>query len=427
MRTPSKKFLASSIALAMGLGATSAYAQVLNGDHIVEGQLCASQSNLCTNPESYPTGPSLNADFKAKDDYPMIYLEDNGDTDWSLLVDWDATGSYFPRGSFAIGRTPNPSTNYQAYPFVIQENAPNRSLYIGSSGRIGMGTSAPTEELEISSFDPTIALFDVDGVTWEINSNSNSTIFDIANATAGTSPFVLESGAPSNALRVDNAGNVGFGVGNPARQVHLSGTNAVFRMDRPSNTAAFMIVRTDGGGTPMKTYVLGTNASDVNNGEFVINDLGTAVGGPGSRRMTIQNDGSVVFTGVVSAPNFISPSSRKLKENIEDIDDPIGIVNRLHGVKFDWIESGEPALGFIAEEVAEVLPDIAAHDKDTGEVAGMSYVAVIPILVEALKAQQLEIAGLREELERIESVEGRLALVESMLIGQNTEPLLVKQ
>jgi hypothetical protein len=68
-------------------------------------------------------------------------------------------------------------------------------------------------------------------------------------------------------------------------------------MDRSTNSAAFMLVRTDGGGSVLKNYVIGVNASGTNQGEFIINDLGTAVGGPGQRRLTIDNNGDVIING----------------------------------------------------------------------------------------------------------------------------------
>ena len=90
-------------------------------------------------------------------------------------------------------------------------------------------------------------------------------------------------------------------------------------MDRTVDTAAFMLVRTDAGGTPQKTFVVGTNASGPNQGEFVINDLGTAVTGPGNRRMTITNNGAVQFTGIVSAWDFYPDEFARLQEQCPDL------------------------------------------------------------------------------------------------------------
>jgi hypothetical protein len=47
----------------------------------------------------------------------------------------------------------------------------------------------------------------------------------------------------------------------------------------------------------LKNFVVGVDASGTNQGEFIINDLGTALGGPGSRRLTIENDGDVIING----------------------------------------------------------------------------------------------------------------------------------
>jgi hypothetical protein len=90
---------------------------------------------------------------------------------------------------------------------------------------------------------------------------------------------------------------VGIGTTAPQRLLHIVGDNAVFRMDRGTNSAAFMIVRTNSLGSVLKNFVVGVDASGVNQGEFIINDLGTAVGGPGQRRLTINNDGDVIING----------------------------------------------------------------------------------------------------------------------------------
>jgi hypothetical protein len=181
--------------------------------------------------------------------------------------------------------------------------------------------------------------------------------------------------------------NVGIGTTTPARQLHLAGPNAVFRMDRTMDTAAFLLVRTDPtGATPWKTFVIGTNATGVNQGEFIINDIGTAVGGAGSRRMTITNAGNVEFTGTVYAPSFVPTSSAAFKTNIRTFENALDTVNRLRGVRFDWKDSGTPAVGLIAEEVNQVLPELVAQEG--GQARGVNYANLVAVLVEAIKEQQ---------------------------------------
>jgi hypothetical protein len=204
--------------------------------------------------------------------------------------------------------------------------------------------------------------------------------------------------------------NVGIGTPSPARQLHLKGDNAVFRMDRTVDTASFMLVRTDAGGNPMKTFVVGTNASGANQGEFVINDLGTAVAGPGTRRMTITNNGAIEFTGIVSAPAVIETSSLAFKTNVRTYENVLDKVNRLRGVHFDWKESGKPSVGLIAEEVEGVIPEIVAHGGNGGAARGVNYSGLVGVLVEAVKEQQAAItkqqeaiSQLKEEITRLKS------------------------
>lgn len=54
-------------------------------------------------------------------------------------------------------------------------------------------------------------------------------------------------------------------------------------------------------------------------------------------------------------------------------------------------------LGFIAQEVAEVLPELVQTNIHDGSL-GVNYIAVIPLLVEALKEQQAQIEELKSQL-----------------------------
>jgi microcompartment protein CcmK/EutM len=158
-------------------------------------------------------------------------------------------------------------------------------------------------------------------------------------------------------------------------------------MDRTADTAAFMLVRTDGIGNPQKTFVVGANSSGAGVGTFVINDLGTAVSGGGTNRMTINNDGSVTFTGNVYANSFV-PSSIAYKDNVRTYENALDTVNKLRGVRFDWKDSGKPSVGLIAEEVEKVVPEVVAHDE--GNATGVNYASLVGVLVEAVKEQQAQ-------------------------------------
>jgi hypothetical protein len=206
------------------------------------------------------------------------------------------------------------------------------------------------------------------------------------------------------------AGYLGVGTDSPERAVHLRGSNAVFRMDRSMDTAAFLLVRTDSLGNPLKTFVVGVNASGPNQGEFIINDIGAAVGGAGERRMTITNSGATIFTGSVTAAEYFVPSSIRFKKNVRALDDPLGKLAQLRGVTFEWKETGDASLGLIAEEVAQVLPEAVSWDEEGKAVVGVNYNGLVALLVEATKAQQDEVEAMSTEIDRLtEEVRSEMA------------------
>ena len=112
--------------------------------------------------------------------------------------------------------------------------------------------------------------------------------------TASLQEWQNDAGTPLSVINKD--GWMGLGANlSPARQLHIQGNQAVSRMDRDVDSAAFIFVRTAPGnfGTVWKSFMFGADASGVNNGRFVIGDLGTAVSGVSVKRLVIDNTGRV--------------------------------------------------------------------------------------------------------------------------------------
>lgn len=217
----------------------------------------------------------------------------------------------------------------------------------------------------------------------------------IMDPAAGTARFSV--------LAYDVAGNftvggmLGVGTASPQRAVHIQGGNAVFRMDRPADSTAFMLVRTDLAGQPWKAFVVGVNASGPGTGEFIINDLGQAVGGQGTRRFTLGSTGDAVFAKDVTATAFYTSSSIRFKENIQPFSGALEKLLRLRPVQFTWKETGEADFGLIAEEVAPLLPEIVAFEADGKTPRAIDYSKLTTLLVEAAKLQEKEIESLAAE------------------------------
>lgn len=113
----------------------------------------------------------------------------------------------------------------------------------------------------------------------------------------------------------------------------------------------------------------------------------------------------VAATKTTLADAWSLRSSARFKENVQPIESALEKTERLRGVSFDYRNSSNHSVGFIAEEVAQVLPEAVQRDAD-GNAVGLDYNRITPLLVEALKQQQKVIRGLEERIEKLEAVQG---------------------
>ena len=116
-------------------------------------------------------------------------------------------------------------------------------------------------------------------------------------------------------------------------------------------------------------------------------------------RLTTTSAG-ITVTGTATATDFDSTSDIRLKTNIEPIDDPLSKVIQIEGVSFNWKEDNKPALGVIADQVEEIIPEIVRGGPDTTKT--VNYNGLIGLLIEAVKEQQTQIDGLKERLSKLE-------------------------
>jgi hypothetical protein len=98
---------------------------------------------------------------------------------------------------------------------------------------------------------------------------------------------------------------------------------------------------------------------------------------------TLNIGDSTNFVATVTAQDFNSVSDLNLKTNIESIENALNTINQLNGYTFNWKSDGEMGIGVIAQEVEEILPDIVKTNEDN--VKSVSYVSIIPVLIEAIK------------------------------------------
>jgi hypothetical protein len=105
---------------------------------------------------------------------------------------------------------------------------------------------------------------------------------------------------------------------------------------------------------------------------------------------------------------WTNTSDARLKQNIRQITGAIDLVKRLRGVRYQWrpvekrevgktlaLPVDEPQIGFTAQDVEAVVPEAVVVPKaGSDDVYGLKDTKLLPILVEAVKEQQLEIEQL---------------------------------
>ena len=159
-----------------------------------------------------------------------------------------------------------------------------------------------------------------------------------------------------------------------------------------------------------KLYIT-SNASTLIKGDFAAGTLNlyanVGIGGTTSSSYKLHVGGSAYSTG-----NWTS-SDRRYKKDIQTIDSALDKVNALNGVTYSFKpetindidfskQKGEKQIGFVAQELEEVLPELVR--KDEAGYYAVNYDGLVPVLVEAVKEQQDEITDLRTRLEKLEAL-----------------------
>ena len=122
--------------------------------------------------------------------------------------------------------------------------------------------------------------------------NFNSGLIVNGNVGIGTSFALAQLDVSGNSYF---NGAMGIGVASPKRLFHVQGNNAIWRLDRDANTVGLQLHRFPSNDftTPWKGFLIGVEASGINNGNFLIADYGTAVGGGATTRLLIDNSGNI--------------------------------------------------------------------------------------------------------------------------------------
>lgn len=138
--------------------------------------------------------------------------------------------------------------------------------------------------------------------------------------------------------------------------------------------------------------VFGAGNALTNGGELYLNNS--------SGSQTIYETGN---TGNITCVSLTQTSSRKVKKNIKDMtSEEARKLLELEPVSFDYKEEaqGTDRRGFIAEDVAKVLPNVVTPETENAP-ASLDYIQLVPYLVKMVQEQQKDIEELKTKIEKL--------------------------
>jgi len=119
--------------------------------------------------------------------------------------------------------------------------------------------------------------------------------------------------------------------------------------------------------------------------------------------------GAIGHTGIWSTGNITAYSDKRVKTNIEKIDNALDKIDKINGYTFDRVDIDVPRqAGVIAQELLEVLPEVVTGTEE--DHYAVAYGNITALLIEGTKELK---AQLEKERKRNDDLEARLAKLEA--------------
>lgn len=232
---------------------------------------------------------------------------------------------------------------------------------------------------------------------------------DTLGAASADGEFIVATGAGAFAYESGNTArtSLGLGTGDSPTFVGatLSGlTSGAFNMSVAGAITSGPIGMDMGGDIEFKP----TGGHSFHTGSLVVGVTSANLSGydySDGYAIAVPNIASAA--GRIKANAFVTYSARELKSEITEITDPMTKINALRPVTYNWKKSGIKAkgwkseeVGFIADEVQQVLPQIVATGEN-GYAQGIDYSKLTALLTQAVKVQDTEIQGLKAQLSKV--------------------------
>jgi len=247
---------------------------------------------------------------------------------------------------------------------------------------VGIGTVSPSQKLEVTGNTYVTGYVQASSALIGYKSGyatfgSNSTATGIA-----LSRDFLPSSYPD--LIINSSGSVGIGVSaESTSRLHvkyISGNNNC-KMTLESNNSGDSFINYSAASNEMSA------GFDTSAAQFIIAG-GDNLSVP--KFALTQSTGDTTIAGTLTQNSDIT-----LKENIKPLESQLEIVSKLNPVSYNKIGFEDNEVGFIAQEVEKLLPELVREDKDG--LKSLAYGNMNAILVKAIQELKAEIELLKNK------------------------------
>ena len=129
-------------------------------------------------------------------------------------------------------------------------------------------------------------------------------------------------------------------------------------------------------------------------------DTPISIGNSTASEVTVNHNLTVVNSLTVDEIGV--SSDNRLKKDISTLDNSIETVMQLRGVNFTWNKNDKKSIGFIAQEVQGIIPELVFENEKTGYLA-VNYAQMVAVLTEAVKSQQQMITSLQDQINELKN------------------------
>jgi hypothetical protein len=283
-------------------------------------------------------------------------------------------------------------------------------MRIDSSGNVGIGTNSPAAKIEVVAGTGNVATATFRTGDATATNNAGGGFYANSSATAGSRNARLWLDADganfggSDYFYIDKVGNSGdvflIQQSNAAMTFQTNGTERA-RIDSSGNLlVGTTSLNPSGAGTDGRVVI-----SSANGGQSALTCYNAGTGAVNIVSLENGNGqvGRIQISG--TSTSYLTSSDYRLKENIKSMTGALSKISQLKPVTYKWKVDGSDGQGFIAHELAQIVPECVGGEKDAVDAngnpqyQGIDTSFLVATLTAAIQEQQAIIESLKARLD----------------------------